>query len=70
MPSGYTYVELAYLAFLRAKHGAIKMIDAVRPKIFLRRPLTEYSPREFYGMEIGEILDMLGARNRNIRITY
>jgi len=66
----YTLVEMAYMTWLRAKHGAFKVIDAVRPHIFLRKNLAEYQPREFFGMEIGEVIDMLGLKNKYVKITY
>lgn len=66
----YTLAELIYLTYLRAKHGAIKIIDSVRPKIFLRRNLTEYTPKEFFGMEIDEVLEILGVRRGKVKITY
>ena len=61
---------MLYMSYLRAKHGAIKVVDNIRPHIFLRKNLTEYQPREFFGMEIAEVLDMLGLKSKNVKIIY
>lgn len=66
----YNLVEIAYMTWLRAKHGAFKVIDSIRPHIFLRKNLADYQPREFFGMEVGEVLDMLGFKNKNVKVIY
>ena len=66
----YTLAELAYMGWLHVKYRAMQTLDAIRPKILLRRNLTEYTPKAFFGMEVGEVIDMLGIRSGRVRITY
>lgn len=72
VPPGLAPQEQAFLYLLRVKEDLLNAIDALRPKILLRRPLFEYRQMlsELRGeVYVEDILRGIGGRGR-IRITY
>lgn len=66
----YNLVETVYVAFLRAKYNAFRVIDNYRPHLFLKKNLTDYRTSDFYGMEVGEVLDFLNINKEKVKLTY
>lgn len=72
VPRGLAPQEQAFLYLLRVKDDLVAALDALRPKILLRRSIQEYREmlRELRGeVRLEDLLKGLGARGR-VRVTY